>query len=146
VNPTTSQNNTEHTRRSATGTPPGPEPAAGAADAGAAAVSVAPQERQKRLPGMTGSPHDGQPPTADPHSPQNRSPASTKAPHCRHRSIDNPQPPPRPARKTYIEITLTRIVSPLHRTGNREPSTRNAFMQPRHARWLTSPATVVHHQ
>src|ERR1700732_3195176 len=71
VNPTTSQNRTEHTRRSA---------AAGADKPG----NARPHDRQNRLPGISGSPHDGQPPTLAPQSPQNRSASSSDAPHCPH--------------------------------------------------------------
>jgi hypothetical protein len=47
--------------------------AAVAATAGAPApASACPHAWQNLLPGMTGSPHDGQPPTGAPHSPQNR--------------------------------------------------------------------------
>jgi hypothetical protein len=68
VNPTRSQNSTEHTRRSATGPPaavtaPARTPAVGNAD---------PQAWQKRPPGTAGSPHDGHPSTGAPHSTQNR--------------------------------------------------------------------------
>ena len=67
VNPTKSQNSTEHTRRSAAGSRPGPGTAAGAAGtaadgAGVTSARAAPQARQKRCPAITGAPQDGQPP------------------------------------------------------------------------------------
>jgi len=76
VNPTTSQNSTEHTRRSATGPSPGartaPAPAAAPGPAGAAPIAACPHAWQNFLPGVIGAPHDGQPPTGAPQSPQNR--------------------------------------------------------------------------
>src|SRR5580693_7666955 len=87
VNPTTSQNSTEHTRRSVTGSPAVPALATvasgcAAATVGAAPFSACPQEWQNFLPGVIGSPHDGQPPSGHPHSLQNWWLASTDAPHC----------------------------------------------------------------
>ena len=86
VNPTTSQNSTEHIRRSAADSRPGEGTGAGAAADGAGAASnrVAPHRRQKRLPGVSGSPQVGQPPTGAPQSPQKRSPSSNGAPHRPH--------------------------------------------------------------
>src|ERR1700691_3628743 len=94
VNPTTSQNNTEHTRRSATSFPVGrPTAATGAgitsgpadpASTDPALKSTEPQKRQKRLPGVSGSPHAGQAPNGAPQSPQNRSSSPKDAPHCPH--------------------------------------------------------------
>src|SRR5262249_43371896 len=58
VNPTTSQNSTEHTRRSATGPPPGPPTApaagtrAGTGDPAVTSPRAAPQPRQKRFPAV----------------------------------------------------------------------------------------------
>jgi hypothetical protein len=87
VNPTRSQNSTEHTRRSATGLVWGiggaAAGAAGAVDGAAAPVSAKPQARQNRLPAVTCSPQEGQPARV-PQSPQNRSPASRDAPQFRH--------------------------------------------------------------
>jgi hypothetical protein len=96
VNPTRSQNSTEHTRRSATGRPS--DPAGGAAGDDEAATgrpaaatspeagpaSAYPQAGQNRSPGGTGSRHDGHPPRGAPQPPQNRSPSPRDAPHCGH--------------------------------------------------------------
>jgi hypothetical protein len=89
VNPTRSQNSTEHTRRSATGFVSGSGGAvagdAGAVDGAAPApVSAKPQARQNRLPAVTGLPQEGQPARAAPQSPQNLSPACRDAPQFRH--------------------------------------------------------------
>ena len=98
VNPTTSQNSTEHTRRSATGSALGPAFSPAVADGGPDGVaagpgpgpaartsgSAVPQARQKRSPGVTGSPHVGQPTEGVPHAPQNRSPSPRDAPHRPH--------------------------------------------------------------
>jgi len=63
-------------------------PRTGSADAadpgGPLGKSVEPQTRQKRLPGVSGSPHAGQAPDAAPQSPQNRSSSPRDAPHCPH--------------------------------------------------------------
>src|SRR5580704_9027934 len=75
VNPTMSQNSTEHTRRSATASWPGPGTGVAAeavVTVGGVPASGEPQARQKRLPGVSGSPHDGHTPTAEPQSPQKR--------------------------------------------------------------------------
>jgi hypothetical protein len=85
VNPTTSQNSTEHTRRSATG--PAAATASGGVDVrtgGARSDNCCPQERQNGFPGVTGSPHDGQSPKGVPQSSQNRSPSPRDAPHRGH--------------------------------------------------------------
>jgi hypothetical protein len=79
VNPTTSQNSTEHTRRSAAGSR-----ADVAAAAGAASETGAPHLRQKRFPGVSVSPHVGQPRAGAPQSPQKRSSSASDAPHCPH--------------------------------------------------------------
>ena len=82
VNPTTSQNSTEHIRRSAADCGTAGEKVAAA---GAASNRVAPHRRQKRLPGVSGSPQVGQPVlTGAPQSPQKRSPSSNGAPHRPH--------------------------------------------------------------
>jgi hypothetical protein len=95
VNPTTSQNSTEHTRRSATGSRPGPGAAvaasAAADGAGVTSARVAPQARQKRCPAITGAPQDGQAPTGAPQCPQNRSPCSRVAPHRPHPTPRSPR-------------------------------------------------------
>jgi len=83
VKPTTSQNSTEHTRRSATGSGPFGTVAATAGTTGGCATGE-PQARQKRFPGVSGSPHDRHTPTAAPQSPQKRSPSPMDAPHCPH--------------------------------------------------------------
>src|SRR5262245_49230808 len=82
VNPTTSQNSTEHTRRSATGATED-EPAA-AGEPGATTASACPHDGQNRSPGGTGSPHDGHPPKGAPHAPQKRSASPRDAPHRGH--------------------------------------------------------------
>ena len=85
VKPTTSQNSTEHTRRSATGSAPRPGTtgtAGAVGEAGAISATGEPQARQNRFPGVTSSPHDGHTSTAVPQSPQKRSPSPTDAPHC----------------------------------------------------------------
>src|SRR5580693_3347411 len=89
VNPTTSQNRTEHTRRSATGPLASPVGSAAtgegrAADGAVAPGKARPHDRQNRLPGTSGSPQDGQPPTLAPQSPQNLSPSPSDAPQCPH--------------------------------------------------------------
>ena len=89
VNPARSQNSTEHTRRSATGTRSRPRAAAADAgvvpdDAGARSDSWCPQDRQNGFPGVTGSPHDGHRPKGAPQSSQNRSPSPRDAPHRGH--------------------------------------------------------------
>src|SRR5580693_9192583 len=97
VNPTTSQNSTEHTRRSATGPAPGlgSGPAAdGTAGAGPAPASTDPQERQNGLPGETGSPHDGHRPNGAPQSSQNRSLSPRDAPHRGHVTTNQLYAPP----------------------------------------------------
>jgi hypothetical protein len=92
VNPTRSQNSTEHTRRSATTPQSGLAPdAADCTDpapvgSGPVHVSALPQARQNRLPGTAGSPHDGHAISAAPQSPQNRSPAGCEAPQFAHRT------------------------------------------------------------
>ena len=93
VNPTTLQNSTEHIRRSAADSRAGGKAGAGA---GAASKRVAPHRRQKRFPGVSGSPQVGQPPpTGAPQSPQKRSPSAKGAPHRPHPNPD----PPRSARQ-----------------------------------------------
>ncbi len=91
VKPTKSQKRTAHTRRSATGSPPGPETActtpAGPPSGGtwSASASACPQATQNRLPKTTGSPHDGQAAAnGAPQSPQNRLPAPGDAPQRAH--------------------------------------------------------------
>jgi hypothetical protein len=86
VKPTRSQNNTEHTRRSATGAR---TVGAGAADGRAASdltvVNAVPQARQKRLPGVVAAPHEGQRTiSGEPHSSQNALTSSFAAPHDWH--------------------------------------------------------------
>src|SRR5215469_16315325 len=86
VDPTRSQNSTEHTRRSATGVTPGEETAAvfSAAPSCAAAPPTArecPHDPQKRLPAVTGSPQAGQPPAGAPQSSQNRLLVYSSDPH-----------------------------------------------------------------
>ena len=77
VDPTTSQNSTEHTRRSATG------PAAGAKTPGpAATASAAPHSPQNFWPGEPAIPHERQTSaSAVPHSPQNFWPDGLSAEH-----------------------------------------------------------------
>ena len=89
VNPTRSQNSTEHTRRSATGPPATAAP--GGADvvtgeAGTISASACPHAWQNRLPAITGSPHAGQPPAGAPQFPQNLWPSPRDAPHRAHLS------------------------------------------------------------
>src|SRR5262249_41859902 len=95
VNPTTSQNSTEHTRRSATG-PPAAAAAPGDAgvvtqEADADPASTWPQAWQNRWPTMTGTTPDGQTPPGAPPSPQNLCPSPRDAPHRAHLST---VPPP----------------------------------------------------
>ena len=99
VNPTTLQNSTEHIRRSAADSGASRETEAGA---GPASNRAAPHRRQKRFPGVSGSPQVGQPaPTGVPQSPQKRSPSSNGAPH-------RPHPNPTPTLGTSTRVTLTR--------------------------------------
>ena len=58
-----------------------------AAATGTASESVKPQARQNRLPGVSGSLHDGQPTRGAPQSPQNLSPPEADAPHWAHAII-----------------------------------------------------------
>ena len=98
VNPTTSQNSTEQTRRSATrswlGQAADAAPPAGGAGIGGRARrgpgSAVPQARQKRLPAVAGSPHAGHAARGAPQSPQNRSSAPRDAPHRAHLSTRQP--------------------------------------------------------
>jgi hypothetical protein len=85
VNPATSQNSAEHTRRSATG--PLASATGSAAACAAVPVSAQPHDRQNRLSGPADSPHEGQLTKGAPQSPQNRSPAPRDAPHRAHLSI-----------------------------------------------------------
>jgi hypothetical protein len=89
VNPATSQNSTEHTRRSATGS--AITAACGGADivtgeVGAISATACPQAWQNRFPAITGSPHAGQPPAEAPQFPQNLWPSPRDAPHRAHLS------------------------------------------------------------
>ena len=81
VNPTRSQNSTEHTRRSATG-----PAAAGAKTPGlAATASAAPHSPQNFWPGELAVPHEAQTSaSAAPHSPQNFWPEGLSAEHRGH--------------------------------------------------------------
>jgi hypothetical protein len=82
VNPTMSQNSTEHIRRSAADSRTGAETGTGAVVTSKRAV---PHRRQKRLPGVSGSPQVGQPTLAGaPQSPQKRSPSCNGAPQRSH--------------------------------------------------------------
>jgi hypothetical protein len=81
VNPTTSQNSTEHTRRSATW----PAAAAATAPGLAAMASGAPHSPQNFWPGGLAVPHEGHASvSAVPHSPQNFWPAGLSAEHRGH--------------------------------------------------------------
>src|SRR5271169_4967496 len=128
VNPTTSQNRTEHTRRSATGPLASQASSAaageGRAAAGAGAAGKArPHDRQNRLPGISGSPQVGQPPTLAPQSPQNRSPSPSDAPHCPHlnqisyvRLVSAANRGPAPAASSWTDATWT-VLRGLDRPG-----------------------------
>jgi hypothetical protein len=100
VNPTRSQNSTEHTRRSATGARSSPAAAAdgnadvAADDGGARSDSWCPHERQNGFPGVTGSPHDGHPPKGKPQSSQDRSPSPRDAPQRGHVTMRHLYPRP----------------------------------------------------
>src|SRR5580658_7497849 len=85
VNPATSQNSTEHTRRSATGPalPAADDAVTGDGDP-AEDASGYPHDGQNRWPWELGSPHDGHRPSGVPQSAQNRSPSPRDAPHCGH--------------------------------------------------------------
>jgi len=83
VNPATSQNSTEHTRRSAGGAATADEPRAARGPA-ATTARACPHDGQNRSPGRTGWPHDGHPPKGAPHAPQKRSPSPRDAPHRGH--------------------------------------------------------------
>ena len=99
VNPATSQNSTEQTRRSATGPAAAPAPGGAASvpdGAGGRPDSWCPQERQNGFPGVTGSPHDGHRLRGAPQSWQNRSPSPWDAPHRGHVTTTHLYPRPAP--------------------------------------------------